>query len=135
MSEMISVLSICDTILFASQHVLGFQVFSSLRRGLVVRLPAIASDLNGNICVRYLRSSAIRSTQTASDRVADCCRSSWKPGLKLLATSAPEKKNRFKPGTSGSIFPNPPRQRSNSPPPGTENSQIPGEGGDVEVSI
>ena len=42
-------------------------LFSTLRGGLVVRLSAIALDLNGNICLLCLRWSAIRPRQTASD--------------------------------------------------------------------
>ena len=54
--------------------------FSLLRRGLVIRLSAIASDLNENIRLLCLRSSAIRPTQTASDGRRPL-QIIWKPGF------------------------------------------------------
>ena len=55
------------------------RLLSALRRGLVVPLSAIASDLNGNMCLLCLRSSAIRPTQTASDGRRPL-QILWKPG-------------------------------------------------------
>ena len=61
--------------------------FSSLYRRLGVRLSAIVSDLNGNICFLCLRSSAVRPTQTASDGRRPL-QIIWKPGFRFeLGTS------------------------------------------------
>ena len=61
-----------------------------------------------------------------------------RPNACFMAVSnfSARKKNYLKPDTSGSIFPTPRRQRSNSPLPGEQKFvKCPGGGEDLEVSI